>query len=124
MRNCGNSRSRIDGDDGARWPAFAARLLGVLLSLALPAAAAHLGGKVTFRRAPLPDAVVRAYQIDASSKVRAMVVATRTGADGSYRFPDLPHGQYILIVEKYGKRLYQGKAFVQADVEKNIDLGG
>jgi carboxypeptidase family protein len=110
MRSSRASRSRTS------------RLLAMALFLALPACAAHLGGRVTFQQKPVPDAVVRVYQVDASSKTRGMVVATRTGADGFYQFRDLPHGQYIVIVEKYGKRLFQGKAFVQTDVVKNIDL--
>ena len=115
MRNSSRSRFRI-----SRMLAMA---LFLSLFLALPACAAHLGGRVTFRQKPVPDAVVRVYQVNTSKMTRGMVVATRTGTDGVYQFRDLPHGQYILIVEKYGKRLYQGKAFVQADVEKNIDLG-
>ena len=110
MRNSEACRSRTS------------RLLALAMFLALPACAAHLGGRVTFRQQPVPDAVVRVYQVNTTSMKRGMVVATHTGTDGVYEFRDLPHGQYIVIVEKYGKRLFQGKAFVQTDVEKNIDL--
>jgi hypothetical protein len=92
----------------------------VLLSAALHAA--DLSGRVTVSGAPLPGAVVKAELIESGHRPAAVSV-TRTGSDGEYLLRGLRNGDYILLVDTNGRRVYQGRiALPAAGLVKNIDL--
>lgn len=98
------------------------RLLALLL-LACAAQAADLSGRVTFRGRPVADALVRAYRVDPAARGRAATWATRTGSGGDYVLQRLPTGDYLLTVEKDGRRIYQGKVTLAGPpTTKNIEL--
>jgi Carboxypeptidase regulatory-like domain len=87
----------------------------------IAAAAADLSGRVTARGNALSGAVVTANLIGA--KGVAGVTVTRTDARGSYMFRGLANGNYILLVDYNGRRLYQGKVTLSGGVlAKNIEL--
>ena len=53
----------------------------------------------------------------------AAVSVTRTGSDGEYLLRGLRNGDYILLVDTNGRRVYQGRiALPAAGLVKNIDL--
>ena len=94
---------------------------GLLLSAA-PAAAADLSGRITVSGAPLPGAVVKANLID-SGRGPAAVSVTRTGPAGEYVLHGLRNGDYILLVDTSGQRVYQGRlTLTGSGLVKNIDL--
>ena len=96
-------------------------LISGLLLIAALAAAADLSGRVTVRGAPLPGAVVTANLIGAHGP--AAVTVTRTGAGGDYVMRGLRNGDYILLVDMNGRRVYQGRVTVTgATLVKNIEL--
>jgi len=80
-------------------------LLAALLSmLAAPAEAASLEGMVIYGTGGVPYALVSVYQETTGRKI-----VTRTNSDGRYLFNGIPDGSYIVLVEKDGKRIYQGR---------------
>ena len=85
------------------------------------ASAASLSGRVTFRGAPLAGAVVTANLI--GSRGPAAVTVTRTGSGGEYALEGLRNGDYILLVDMNGHRIYQGRiALAGPTLVKNIAL--
>jgi ABC-type xylose transport system permease subunit len=97
-----------------------ALISGLLLTAAL-AAAANLSGRVTVRGAPLAGAVVTANLIGAHGP--ASVTVTRTGTGGEYVLRGLRNGDYILLVDMNGRRIYQGRVTLTAPtLVKNIEF--
>ena len=93
---------------------------GLLLAAAL-AAAANLSGRVTLRGAPLAGAVVTANLI--GERGPSAVTVTRTGARGEYILRGLRNGDYILLVDMNGRRVYQGRiALTGPSFVKNVEL--
>lgn len=93
---------------------------GLLLTAVL-AAAADLSGRVTLRGAPLAGAVVTANLI--GERRPASVTVTRTGPRGEYVLRGLRNGDYILLVDMNGRRIYQGRiALTGPTLVKNIEL--
>jgi hypothetical protein len=90
---------------------------------ATPAAAADLGGTVTYkvpsmtRPAPLLAVLVSAY-----NPATARKTVTRTNDVGVYLFKGLPGGLYVIFVERDGRRLYQGKVEVREPATR-FDIG-
>ena len=90
---------------------------------AVPAWAADASGKVTVGKRPLADAVIRFHRLDPSTGRQAEVYATRTDPTGNYLLRGLKAGDYIVIAEKDGRRIYQGRLAVPAGaVTHNISL--
>lgn len=95
--------------------------VSALLLIAVPAAAADLSGRVTFRGAPLAGAVVTASLI--VDGAQASVTVTRTGPGGEYALRGLRNGDYILLVTMNGRRIYQGRlALAGPNIVKDIEL--
>ncbi len=89
------------------------------LSLSAPVAAVTLSGAITAHGRAVESAVVSAY----ADAVGARKVVTITNAAGAYRFGNLQKGVHIVIVEKDGRRIYQGSTNVQADpTQFNVGL--
>ena len=92
-----------------------------LLFAAMLAAAADLSGRVTVRNAPLAGAVVTANLV--GQRGPAAVSVTRTGPRGEYALRGLRNGEYILLVDLNGRRIYQGRiTLANAALVKNIGL--
>ncbi len=92
---------------------------GLLLSAVL-AAAADLSGRVTVRGAPLAAAVVTANLI--GERGPAKVTVTRTGPKGEYSLRGLRNGDYILLVDLNGRRVYQGRIALNGPtLVKNVE---
>jgi len=69
----------------------------------------------------LAGAVVRAYLI--GEKSAESVTVTKTGRDGAYTLRELRAGDYILLVDMNGRRVYQGRLTLKdPSVVKNIEL--
>ncbi len=99
----------------------ATALISGLLLAAVLAAAADLSGRVTFRGSPLVGAVVTANLIGVNAP--PTVIVTRTDAHGDYLLRNLRSGEYILLVDMNGRRVYQGQiALADSTLVKNIDL--
>jgi hypothetical protein len=95
--------------------------ISVLLLLTATLTAADLSGRVTFRGTPLAGAVVTANLI--GGRGPASVSVTRTGPRGAYALRNLRNGDYILLVDMNGRRIYQGRiALMGPTLAKNIDL--
>ena len=77
--------------------------------LAAPAQAGLLRGAVTHGTSGVPSAIVSFYQIGAGSTKFITRNITRTNNLGRYAFNNLPSGSYIVLVEKDGRRIYQGR---------------
>jgi redox-regulated HSP33 family molecular chaperone len=93
---------------------------GLLLFAAL-AAAADLSGRVTVRGGPLAGAVVTANLI--GQRGPASVAVTKTGPLGEYALRGLRNGDYILLVDMNGRRIYQGRiALTGPTLVKNVEL--
>ena len=95
-----------------------------LLALgAAPVAAANLGGTVTYRApgtskaSPLVSVLVTVY--DPASRRKTV---TRTNETGGYLFKNLPSGVFVILVERGGSRIYQGKVDVR-EPETRHDIG-
>jgi hypothetical protein len=94
----------------------------IVLAGLVAAAAAELSGTVTYKTAamgtpaPLSSALVSVYRTPTSN-----TTVTRTNSAGMYRFADLAAGQYVVFVEKDGRRLYQGRVTV-GDQPKRFDI--
>jgi hypothetical protein len=86
----------------------------LVAGLTISAAAASLTGTVTYKAQgttksdALPSVLVSVYNPATHRKT-----VTRTNNLGVYLFNDLPSGLYVLLVEKDGKRIYQGKIEVR-----------
>ena len=97
-----------------RFPFRISRLLIVAAILILPAPAANLGGTVTYKTAkmvkpaPLAEAMVSVYFTGTGAKA-----VTLSNAEGAYSLKNLAAGTYIVIVEKGGRRLYQGQVAIR-----------
>jgi hypothetical protein len=78
----------------------------------MQAAAADLEGGVTYKAAgtarPLPAAVVSVFNAATQRKT-----ITKTTDAGRYLFKALASGSYLILVEKDGRRVYQGKVEVR-----------
>jgi hypothetical protein len=112
MQTLGRSRLRIS------------RLLMLAALLAFPAGAATLGGTITYKNPgmikelPLEQATVTVY----NTKTRAKAV-TVSSDRGAYELRKLAAGSYIVLVEKNGRRLYQGRAEIrEPSTQFNIRL--
>lgn len=87
--------------------------------LILPASAANLTGAITFKTAkmvkpaPLAEAMVSVYSTGTGAKA-----VTLSNEAGGYSFKNLAAGTYIVIVEKGGRRLYQGQAAIKEPVSQ------
>jgi hypothetical protein len=101
-------------------------VLGCVLALVFVAnaAAADLKGIVTYTTdkvttpAPLTSALVSLYRTDNHQKT-----VTRTSSTGEYQFKNLQSGEYLVLIEKDGRTLYQGKVEVQdSDTQFDIKL--
>jgi hypothetical protein len=96
-----------------RLPFRISRLLVFAAILALPAPAANLGGTITYKTAqmvkpvPLEGAIVSVYF---GNGAKAVTISNDLGA---FSFKSLAAGRYIVIVEKGGRRLYQGQVEVK-----------
>ncbi|HEY6393491.1 MAG TPA: carboxypeptidase-like regulatory domain-containing protein [Bryobacteraceae bacterium] len=78
--------------------------------LILPASATNLSGTIVYKTAkmvnaaPLAQAMVSVYATANGAKS-----VTLSSDQGAYFFTKLAAGTYIIIVEKKGRRLYQGR---------------
>ena len=83
--------------------------------------AADFGGTVTYKTSGmarpevLPSALVSVYHTATQRKT-----VTRTNNVGSYLFRNLPSGTYIIVIEKDGRRVYQGK--VEIPTNRPVDI--
>ncbi len=92
-----------------------------LLLTAVIATAADLSGRVTVRDAPLAGAVVRAALI--GKRGPASITVTRTDSRGEYTLRGLRDGDYILLVDLHGRRIYQGRIAIRGpSLVKDIEL--
>ena len=92
-----------------------------LLMFAAFASAADLSGRVTVRGGPLAGAVITANLIGQGGT--ASVAITRTGPRGEYALRGLRNGDYILLVDMNGRRIYQGRiALTGPTLVKNVEL--
>ena len=87
------------------------------LASAAPAAAATLSGAVTANGRAVDSAVVSIY-VDTQGDRKFVTI---TNASGAYRFTNVRNGVYIVIVEKDGRRIYQGPMNVQVE-EARFDV--
>jgi hypothetical protein len=81
--------------------------VALLIILTAPVDAANLEGVVTYEGSNVPYVLVSLYKTDTDRRI-----VTRTNNDGRYLFDDIPNGLYIILVEKEGRRIYQGKVNV------------
>jgi hypothetical protein len=94
----------------------------VLALSAAQAAAANLDGTITYgaRGTTRPDPLVSALVSVYSPSTRQKMV-TRTNDLGRYLYKSLPGGVYVILVEKDGRRVYQGKVEVR-EPETRFDI--
>ena len=94
----------------------------VLALSAVPAAAANLDGTITHgaRGTTRPDPLVSALVSVYNPATRQKMV-TRTNDLGRYLYKSLPGGVYVILVEKDGRRVYQGKVEVR-EPETRFDI--
>jgi hypothetical protein len=97
-------------------------LVAIALLLAAPLLAGELSGRVTGGGRPISDAFVRLYQIDPSGGNWKGVFVTRTNQGGVYLLRGLPNAEYVILVEKDGRRLFQGKVRIFGSAQKDIAL--
>jgi uncharacterized protein (DUF2141 family) len=89
--------------------------------VAWPVAAAELTGTFTYKTpamskpAGLSLASVSVFSTTGPKKIKAV---TRTNVHGDFRFQRIPAGRYIIIVEKGGRRVYQGAVQVEEPVKR------
>jgi uncharacterized secreted protein with C-terminal beta-propeller domain len=87
------------------------RLLILATIVILPASAANLSGSITYKTTgqllPLAQAQVAVYNTETRAKD-----VTLSDDNGAYIITRLAAGTYIIIVEKNGRRLYQGRVDV------------
>ena len=84
------------------------------LGSAAPVAAATLSGAISANGHAVESAVVSIYV----ETPGARKFVTITNASGTYRFTNVLNGVHIVIVEKDGRRIYQGSTNVRADVSR------
>jgi hypothetical protein len=100
-------------------------VLGTVLAVmfAGTVAAADLIGTVTTKTPKMtkPEALASA-SVSVEHTVTRRKTVTRTSSAGAYLFKNLPSGLYVILVEKDGRRMYQGKVEVSAK-EKRFDIG-
>ena len=94
------------------WASATSACIG--FALVAPASAATLTGAVTANGRPVDSAVVSIYV----NRAGARKFVTITNAAGAYRFANVTNGVQIVIVEKDGRRIYQGSTQVSADSAK------
>jgi hypothetical protein len=95
--------------------------ISALLLSAVLVFAADLAGRVTIRGKPLSGAVVTANLI--GPKGPLSVAVTKTDIHGEYRLKGLHPGEYIVLVDVYGRRVYQGRLNLEGPAgTKNIEL--
>lgn len=88
-----------------------------------PVTAANLGGTITYRApgttkaSPLASVLVTVYNPADRRKT-----VTRTNETGGYLFKNLPSGVFVILVERGGSRIYQGKVDVR-EPETRRDIG-
>src|SRR5437899_2187713 len=86
----------------------------LVVTLAAPTAAANLGGTVTYKaRGMTKPTVLPSVLVSVYHTVTGRKSVTRTNSAGAYLFQNLPSGAYVILVEKDGTRIYQGKIEVQ-----------
>ena len=68
-------------------------------------------------RAPLAQALISAYHTGTRAKS-----VTRSSDRGVYLFKGLTAGTYIVIVEKNGRRLYQGRVEISEPGGRQFDI--
>lgn len=99
----------------------------VLILLAVPAipAYAQQTGAITGRVADTSGAVLPGVTVEATSDVLPSPRVTVTGANGEYRFPALPPGNYTVTFELSGMQAITREAQVQLSAETvlNVALG-
>jgi hypothetical protein len=89
-------------------------VLVLLWVVVLPLAAANLNGSITYKPSgtakdvPLGQAMVSVY----NTSTRAKSV-TLSSSQGVYQIRELAAGSYVIIVEKSGRRIYQGRTEVR-----------
>ena len=94
----------------------------LVLAAAQIAAAASLDGTITYgargttRLDPLVSALVSVYNPATRQKL-----VTRTNDLGKYLYKNLPGGVYVILVEKDGRRVYQGKVEIR-EPETRFDI--
>lgn len=97
-----------------------ASISSLFLFVAL-AAGADLSGRITVKGEALPRAVVTVNLV--SKRAPRTVTITRSDARGQYAFHGLRNGEYVLLVDLNGRRVYQGEvALSGASLVKNIEL--
>jgi predicted short-subunit dehydrogenase-like oxidoreductase (DUF2520 family) len=74
------------------------------LGAGLPSAAATLSGVVMANGRAVESAVVSIY-VDGPGSRKFVTITNRSGA---YRFANVMNSRHIVIVEKDGRRIYQG----------------
>jgi len=83
--------------------------------------AADLAGRVTVHNTPIPGALVTANLL--GPRGAAAVSVVRTDSGGVYVFRGLRDGEYILLVDLNGRRIYQGRiTLTNSALVKNIAL--
>ena len=92
-----------------------------LLMASTLAFAADISGCVKVRGVPVAGAVVTVNLMDARGSTP--VTVTRTDSHGNYALRGLSTGNYILLVDLEGRRVFQGQvAVADSGLTKNIDL--
>ena len=87
------------------------------------ASASDLSGTVTYKTSrmtrpeALPAALVSVYNTATQNKT-----VTRTNSLGAYLLRNLPGGTYLIVIEKDGRRVYQGKVVIPTNRPFDIAL--
>jgi hypothetical protein len=98
------------------------RVMILTAVLSVPAFATNVLGTITYKTAgmvnpaPLTDALITIYNTTSGARV-----ITRSGAGGVFAFKGIAAGSYVVIVEKNGRRLYQGKVNAQ-EPQSRLDI--
>jgi len=105
--------------NSSNWALAASALVAIACAAPHTASAATLTGTVSANGRAVDSAVVSIY-VKAPG---ARKFVTITNVNGAYRFTKVLNGPHVLIVEKDGKRIYQGVTDVQqADAKFDIKL--
>ena len=98
-------------------------LVAAVMSMAGPAWAANLDGVVTYRTSDMPrpqglaGALITVYHTATGGRT-----ITRSNNVGMYLLKNIPEGLYVIVVEKDGRRIYQGKVQIRG-AETRFDIG-
>ena len=103
--------------NSSNWVSAASALAAVIACAAPEASAATLTGTVFANGRAVDSAVVSIY-VKAPGARKFVTITNTTGA---YRFTNVLNGPHVLIVEKDGKRIYQGVTDVQ-QAEAKFDI--